>query len=273
MLKIFGKLFQKKKPEKPNGASASKRSAAATSPAKSSPESPQPSGGLRPVGGAMVASTADGRVLYNMLTPHMQQFLGQCVGAIKRKGLKARGTGQFSILIGDQQEELALERFYQPHDDPRLVEAVVDEALRMTSTDPSPRSLRLKYPPIPANASRFAEDMVEAAREISGVELDYSVGSLEAVDEIIQSMADDGCSVDDVAETLFGFGCYVGEVFVRNGTGSWRSVNAQEQQAFGFPFVIQTGPDSVCNPVGRVFRRLQAGESENLPYFYLVFAP
>jgi hypothetical protein len=131
----------------------------------------------------------------------------------------------------------------------------------------------LKHKPVPQNAKRFAEEMVDAAKEISGVELDYSVESLEAVDQIIQAMADDGCSVEDVAETLFGFGCYVGEVFVRNGTGAWRApANGREQEMFGFPLVVQTGADQVCNPIGRVFRRLQDGETENLPYFYSVFA-
>ena len=38
--------------------------------------SKQPDNGLREVPGALVARASDGRVAYNMLTPHMQQFMG-----------------------------------------------------------------------------------------------------------------------------------------------------------------------------------------------------
>lgn len=118
--------------------------------------------------------------------------------------------------------------------------------------------LKLKDKPIPSNASRFADDIIEAAHEISGVDLDYSVASLDAVGPIIQGMVDDHCSIADVAETLFGFGCYVGEVFVRNGRGSWRATaDDQERDMFGFPLVVQVPPESVCNPIGRVFSRLE----------------
>src|SRR5262245_35701115 len=61
---------------------------------------------LRAVPGAGVFASRDGKVLYNLLTPHMQQFLGRCVSAVKKAGIKAKGTGQFSILLGDSRTEL-----------------------------------------------------------------------------------------------------------------------------------------------------------------------
>ena len=88
---------------------------------------------LRPVPGALVAS-AGGHVIYNMLTPHMQQFMGRSVSAIKKSGLKAKGTGNFSILVGEQQAELQLDRFYQPTDDPALIEDAVAAAKQLTGT-------------------------------------------------------------------------------------------------------------------------------------------
>ena len=132
--------------------------------------------------------------------------------------------------------------------------------------------LRLKYPPTAENAPKFAADMVGPAAEISGAELDFSVASLQAVDEIIEGMRQDGCTSDQIAETLFGFGCYVGEVFARNANGKWR--NAAETsmaKLAGFPIVIELGKDSFCNPVGKVFKRLENGEEDNLSYFYQVF--
>jgi hypothetical protein len=87
--------------------------------------------GLRPVKGA-ASFTHDGEVIYNLLTPHMQQFMGRCIGAVKKAGIRARGTGQLSILLGEEELELSLEPFYQPSDDPSLVERVVEKARDLT---------------------------------------------------------------------------------------------------------------------------------------------
>ncbi len=70
--------------------------------------------GLRPVPGATVA-LAGNRVIYNMLDPTMQRFMGQCVGAIKKAGVKAKGTGQFSVLLGEKRVELWLDEFWQEY--------------------------------------------------------------------------------------------------------------------------------------------------------------
>lgn len=76
---------------------------------------------------------------------------------------------------------------------------------------------------VPANAAVFAADIVGVAQSISGVTLDFSVQSLESVDALIQGFRSQGITEERFAETLFGFGCYVGEVMVRNGGGSWTS--------------------------------------------------
>lgn len=129
--------------------------------------------------------------------------------------------------------------------------------------------LKLKYKPGPATAPQFAEDIVAAAEEISGVQLDFSEESLEDVDGILQSMLDDGVGVGEIKETLFGFGCYVGEVFVRNAGGAWKEL---VQNDLGWPLVIALPDGSLCNPIDKVFKRLELGEGESLPYFYRVFA-
>jgi hypothetical protein len=75
---------------------------------------PPESDGLRAVPGAGVYQSADARVDYNMLDPWMQQFMGRCVGAVKKAGIRAKGTGQFSILLGDDQRaELQLDEFWR----------------------------------------------------------------------------------------------------------------------------------------------------------------
>lgn len=73
-----------------------------------------PDTGLRPVPGAGVFRDGSGQVKYNLLDPVMQQFLGRCVGAIKKAGIRAKGTGSFSILLGeDQKAELQLDQFWK----------------------------------------------------------------------------------------------------------------------------------------------------------------
>lgn len=81
---------------------------------KKSPDKPRaPDGGLRPVPGAGVYRYG-GQVMYNLLDPVMQQFLGRCVGAIKKVGIRAKGTGSFSVLLGeDQKAELQLDQFWK----------------------------------------------------------------------------------------------------------------------------------------------------------------
>lgn len=132
--------------------------------------------------------------------------------------------------------------------------------------------LRLKYSPTAENAPMFAADMIGPAAEISGANLDYSVASLQAVDDIVEGLRQDGCTPDQIAETLFGFGCYVGEVFVRNSGGKWRNTDETSMAGLaGFPMVIELGQESFCNPIGKVFKRLENSEEDSLPYFYHVF--
>jgi hypothetical protein len=133
--------------------------------------------------------------------------------------------------------------------------------------------LNLRYRPGEDTVANFAADMVDGAREISGVELDYSEASLEAVDSIIQSFCDQGLDVDQMKETLFGFGCYVGEVFVRSAGGRWKELQPGDKSlsTLGWPLVVELPNGSLCNPIGKVFKRLEFGEGENLPYFYRVF--
>jgi hypothetical protein len=134
-------------------------------------------------------------------------------------------------------------------------------------------NLRLKYPPTVENAAKFAADIVASTQRIKGVVLDYSVASLQAVDDILEQFREGGGKSGQMAETLFGFGCYVGEVFVRNAGGSW-TLTAETKMAgmAGFPLVIQTGPVTFCNPIAKVFKRLDNGIEDNLPYFFQVFS-
>ena len=81
--------------------------------------------------------------------------------------------------------------------------------------------LELRFPASPENAADHARLAVEVAREEYEDVLDFSPGSLEDVDLHIESLREEGMGGEDVAEVLFVFGCYLGEVMVRNLGGQW----------------------------------------------------
>ena len=69
-----------------------------------------------------------------------------------------------------------------------------------------------------------AEVAVQAAARVGGVALNYGADSLGSVDVILGRFHDEGVGVDRVAETIFSFGAYVGEVIVRYVGASWVSL-------------------------------------------------
>jgi hypothetical protein len=132
--------------------------------------------------------------------------------------------------------------------------------------------LRLKYPATPEAAPLHARECVSAVKNVDGVELDYSVESLVTLDGILEGLREDGTRSRQVGETLFSFGCYVGEVFVRHAGGRWRSPRGTPMAgASGFPLIIELPGGSFCNPIGKVFKRLDEGREHDLAYFYRAF--
>ncbi|MDB2687264.1 hypothetical protein N9Y42_08630 [Mariniblastus sp.] len=84
---------------------------------------------LRSVPGA-ASYSIDGKVGYNMLDPMMQQFMGRCIGAVKKSGLRAGGTGQFSVSINDGEHELILDEFWaRVCDNPDSQEQVMEDVI------------------------------------------------------------------------------------------------------------------------------------------------
>jgi len=132
--------------------------------------------------------------------------------------------------------------------------------------------LNLKYPPTSENAPRFADEIVEAAAEINSIALNFVPISLSDVDGIIDEMREDGVTLEQVAETLFAFGCYVGEVLVRNAGGRWRD---RDDTALapcgGMPIVVELADQATCDPIGKAFKRFKNGSVDSLLHFYTVF--
>ena len=81
--------------------------------------------------------------------------------------------------------------------------------------------------------------MPGSSGRISGARLDYTPDSLTLVDNILDGFRADGVTGDQVGETLFGFGCYAGEVLTRHAGGRWRAPTADETAFVGWPILVE----------------------------------
>jgi hypothetical protein len=132
--------------------------------------------------------------------------------------------------------------------------------------------LELRYPASPDNALDHAQLAVEAAWE-SGFELDYTPGSLETADTEIDVLREEGNTGEDVAEALFVLGCYLGEVMVRGLGGRWvPTPQSPLKDISPWPMVVVLPGGSAWDAIGKVYKRLELGDSEYLPAFYAAAA-
>jgi hypothetical protein len=133
--------------------------------------------------------------------------------------------------------------------------------------------LELRFPASPENAAAHAQLAVEVAREEYEEALDFSPGSLEDLDQHIESLREQGLNGEDVAELLFVFGCYVGEVMVRQLGGQWAATPLSSLRAISpWPMVVALADGSTWDPIGKAYRRLELGDTEYLPAYYAAAA-
>ncbi|WP_373533509.1 hypothetical protein [Vampirovibrio sp.] len=121
----------------------------------------------------------------------------------------------------------------------------------MASPQPAPQS---RYQ---EEAGTFLSTMGEMAPQI---QLDYSVESLQRLDQFISEHFDSN-SAKDVGETLLlRIGSYVGEVIIRHLGGHW---NEQGQ-----PEVNEVGPIDVIYPLDKAQKRFENGKEDSLAWYY-----
>ena len=137
-------------------------------------------------------------------------------------------------------------------------------------------NLRLQFAPTPENAAAHAQLAVDAARNVDHVELDYSPQSLSEVDRILGKFHAEKLRADQIGETVFSFGCYVGEVLVRHLGGTWKIPEQSFLSRLGFGssnmMVVQMPNGIVWNPIGKAFKLLEDGKEDSVSYFYDVAA-
>lgn len=129
--------------------------------------------------------------------------------------------------------------------------------------------IRLRYPASPENARDHAQIAVRLAREDWETRLDYTRRSLEALDAQIDSLREEGMDGEEAAETLFVYGCYLGEVLVRKLGGAWLpTVRSALRGVSPWPMVVVLPDGSTWDAIGKAYKRLELGDSEFLPAFF-----
>jgi hypothetical protein len=133
--------------------------------------------------------------------------------------------------------------------------------------------IQLRYPATPENAHDHAAIAVGLAREQWDTDLDYSAHSLESLDAAIDTMREEGRDGEDVAEVLFVFGCYLGEVLVRRLGGAWTTTaRSALRDVSPWPMVVMLADGSAWDAIGKAYKRLELGDSEYLPAFFVAAA-
>ena len=135
------------------------------------------------------------------------------------------------------------------------------------------RRLNLQLEPKPENGKGLGDFFKGAVKENEGIELDYSTDTLNFVDQFLENYSKE-LKVDDFAETIFVAGCYCGQVMVENASGQWiKQEDANLPNGVNMmPIVLKLPNGTVCDPIAKAFKRFANGESDNLSFFYQVFA-
>jgi len=131
-------------------------------------------------------------------------------------------------------------------------------------------TLHLPLDPIPENAPKLAQLVVDTAFRLDGVSLDYSPESLAFVDSRVPAFREQGSTRTQVAETLFLFGCYFGEVLRRHLGGQWFTP-AQHPAGFAL-LALNLGHELHANPIGKVFKLFDNGQEDSVAWLYKVLA-
>jgi len=133
--------------------------------------------------------------------------------------------------------------------------------------------IKLKFPATPENARDHAELAVEIARDAYGATLDFTPDSLETLDAEIERLREEGHDGEAAAEILFVYGCYLGEMLVRGLAGAWiPTPRSALRDVSPWPMVVTLPDGSAWDAIGKVYKRLELGDAEYLPAFFMAAA-
>ncbi|NLS97666.1 MAG: hypothetical protein GXX96_36460 [Planctomycetaceae bacterium] len=100
---------------------------------------------------------------------------------------------------------------------------------------------------------RIAYARSRAERIQADFNLDFSLASLREVDRLLGKVGD--CGDDLAGRAAYMFGCYVGEVLVRQAGAVW-AVREDMEELFGSSLLLEAGP-CTASPFVRCYRRLK----------------
>jgi hypothetical protein len=175
--------------------------------------------------------------------------------------------------FGDAQSEFQGRRRVRPHLIGHDVDVLRRRKTERTTAAEAGLVLSLPLPPTPEHMADHAANLVPIVRNVEKVELDYSLDSLREVDSSLGRFHEEGVDPNRIAETLFLFGAYVGEVIVRQKNASWTTVSEDHPMgaANGWP-LVKLANGNFLNPIGKVFKRVQNGAEDSIPYFVQALA-
>lgn len=125
---------------------------------------------------------------------------------------------------------------------------------------------------VPEQAAKLAETAVSVIEKIDGQRLDYSPDSLKVVDRLVVKFRSEGNTPQTMTKAMIVFGCYVGEVFVRNLPYRWDKPTDKEYD-LGFTSIgIRAQNGGFTNPIGKTFKLLQNGQEDSVAFLYEVAA-
>ena len=123
--------------------------------------------------------------------------------------------------------------------------------------------------PTVQTAPQIAQGAVALVKKKFAFQLGYDPPSLIVIDLLIDKIKETGASEHQASGLLLGFGCYVGEVFVRHARGSWReTAQMGMSRTCAYPIVIALPGKVGCDTIGIVFRRFAAGAPESAATLY-----
>jgi hypothetical protein len=120
----------------------------------------------------------------------------------------------------------------------------------------------------PENARDAAAEAVESLRQSFKTALDYSPESLLLADRFLEEVHRSGRRSQDLPGFVCIFGCYLGEVLVRSLGGAWLDAREAGFGLTSYPIVLGLPGGDVCNPLGKVAKRLDNGPEDSLASFF-----
>jgi hypothetical protein len=129
---------------------------------------------------------------------------------------------------------------------------------RRRRASPAPRE---QSSPFQKHAASFVSIVGDIA---PGLDLDYSVDSVRALEDFIASSFDPPGSSYVPESLAVGVGCYVGEVVVRTLGGRWNPDGSAE--------VLDIGRVNCTFPIQKAQRRFANGPEDSLAWYYEVLA-